>query len=1853
VTGSDWRGEVAGDLDDAGTDTGPGVARPPDEASAVEALFAGPGAARAALRAVNWSGTPLGPVRSWPAALRTTVRTVLASRFPMIVFWGPEYVQIYNDGFAPSLLDKAAAGRPGRESWSEVWDWVGDQLDLVALSGQADYFQDQLVEVIRRGFVEESYFTYSHSPIYSEDDRYAGVLTTTTETTDRVLAERRLDTLSRLATAGAGVQTLSEAFEMAAGALGHNPLDIPFALLYQVDESGTATLAGHTGLPRGDPAAPDRVELRGTGDVWSLAAALDGDEPVPLHDLTTRFPALRAGPWPERPEAAVLLALRPVTEGQPAGVLVAGLSPRLEPDARYREFLDLVAARVVASLGDAHTRESGRRRIELMTELDRAKTEFFANVSHEFRTPLTLILGPLEQLRSKVDEPELRAELDTVRRNGQRLGRLVDALLDFSRVEAGRAEARFEPTDMCAATEELASTFRSAMHRARLGFEVVCDTLDEPVYLDRSLWEQIVLNLLSNALKYTLTGTVGIRLSSADGAAVLRVEDTGVGIPEAEMGRLFERFHRVTQAHARSSEGSGIGLALARKLAELHGGTLTAVSTVDAGSVFTVTIPFGRGHLPADQVFEMAVAPTSRPAATGYLAEALRWLPTDRHDTDQRRADQPDGDQPAADRPPPALEAGRVLVVDDNADMRDYLNRLLTGNHFVQLVGDGRSALDAARADPPDLVLSDVMLPDLDGIALVRALRADPGTAAVPVVLLSARADQQAAMDGLAAGADDYLVKPFIATELLARLNGHLRLGRARRDAELRFRSMADALPTMMWVEEPDLRRVFVNRAWSEFVGGRDDGARADQGTGWRRHVHPDDLPGYLEARAAAEARGGPFELEYRLRRADGRYRWVLDRGAPLAGLTRVGGYVGGCMDIDTRHREEHRQRVLAALAEALTRDISLEARRTALAQTLVDEGLVDVVRLIDADESRPVAYAARLPEHRELVAALRGPWTHGTAALASGEPSLTMIDDDYLEASSPDPEQRDIRRRLGLNSVALIPMTARGRIAGLLGCGRSGSSPKLDEADFELLVEISERAAIALDNALLLELDQHTSQRLELLQRATAALSAAATPSQVADTTVTEFGRLLNTAAVGVWEMREDGTLDALNLGGWIPPVHQDWSSVPLDSPTPAAAAARLRQPVWLNGRADVRREYPHLEKLLIDRYRIPSVAALPLLVAGGCVGVIGVGFHEERRLTAAERGTALALADLCAQALQRAGLLAAENQARRAAEDLSKVVGGLSSAVTPAEVSRVILDYSGELGASGAVVMLRDGDELQLLGGTITGAATTMDLDAPHPLAHAARTGQPVWLANRSTLAWRERGFAPDEVELPVQVSVPLIAGWSVLGALGLRFDDGRLVSDPALRSRILTVAGQCAQALDRARLHQAEHEVAEVLQRSLLPVRLPRLARLAVAANYLPAASRAGGDWYDLLPTGDTRIAIAVGDVVGHGARAAAVMGQLRSALASTLLEGHSPAAALDRLDRFASRVDGALGTTCACLTLDWKTGELRYASAGHPPILLLEPAGPRFLDQTGGTVLGVRNRAPSVEANTVIAPGTTVLVYTDGLVERRQESLDVGLRRLARTAVSLSSREPEALADGLVELMLDDPAPLDDVAVVAVRLIPEPLCGRSALHRDAPREVWHAAARWSELAGLPDELVDQLRRTLGDAVSAACARADPGGAGVSGTAGDLGYEVARAADGGLDVAVRAGERTERFVLPPPGATTERLVTDPDKVPETARPAGKGRRIWSVAGDLTTDNVQLARTALHELLTHPGDLLIDLSRAGYLGSAAVGLLAEAVGWARDRNTGLSVRVSRGSFAERAIEITGLTGSLQIEWA
>jgi PAS domain S-box-containing protein len=548
---------------------------------------------------------------------------------------------------------------------------------------------------------------------------------------------------------------------------------LPFSAIYLVDPTGTrAVRKGLAGVGPEQPMFPEIVALDGDPSGWGIAEALRTGAPVVREGLPETFAALPTGDWDRPPTRAVAFPLARPGQAQPAGVLVAGLNPCRPFDDDFRGFVGLVASQIASAVSRARAYyEEERQRAEALAALDRAKTTFFSNISHELRTPLTLMLGPLAELLELGDAlpPHLREALTMAHRNGLRMRKLINSLLDFSRIEGGSERVHLAPVDLPALTRDLASAFRSAIEAAGLAYVVDCPPADRLVYVDRGMWEKIVLNLLSNAFKFTHEGTIEVSLRMRDGAAELCVRDTGEGIATAEHPRLFERFYRVEGARGRTHEGTGIGLSLVQELAKLHGGAVSVESAPGKGSAFTVRIPLrvaARHEAIADDAPDGA-------AMAPFVEEALRWLP------EAAPAIAPEGGGNAR-RP-------RVLLADDNADMRAYVRRVLASTCDVTAVADGVAALAAARQRPFDLVLSDVMMPGLDGFALLRALRAAPATALLPVIMLSARAGEESTGAGLAAGADDYLVKPFGAQELVARVHAHLRTSRLRKEAEERL----------------------------------------------------------------------------------------------------------------------------------------------------------------------------------------------------------------------------------------------------------------------------------------------------------------------------------------------------------------------------------------------------------------------------------------------------------------------------------------------------------------------------------------------------------------------------------------------------------------------------------------------------------------------------------------------------------------------------------------------------------------------------------------------------------------------------------------------------------------------------------------------------------------------------------------------------------------------------------------------------------------------------------------------------------------------------------------------------------
>jgi len=758
---------------------------------------------------MDWSKTALGPVETWPQSLRTSVSLCLSSTFPILIAWGPETIQIYNDSYRPICGAKhpESMGQNFRICWETALPVVGDKFTR-GQQGEGTYIKDQRMFLDRYGYLEEAFMTFSFAPIRDESGNVGGIFHPITETTDKMLSARRTQVLRELGSQTSKAKSLEEIRDVTIKRYDDFKLDLPFILIYQVNADGTAALlSGAAGLPVNTPLTPPEIDLTAPGNTWPLHEAQRTRGTVNVTGLTSRFGAYTCEPYEQAPENALVLPLYISGQDQPFGFLVTGVSACRALDQEYENFYELLVNTYNTAVSNVYAYEQEQKRAEALAAIDRSKTEFFSNVSHEFRTPLTLMLGPLEELKTLplYNNPAYRGNIESAHGNALRLLRLVNNLLDFSRVEADRVKAMYQPVDLTLLTADLASSFRSIIEKAGMDLLVSCRTLREPVYVDREMWEKIVLNLLSNAFKYTLQGAITVSLAEVNQHVVLTVSDTGVGIPAHELPHMFERFHRVSQSLGRTHEGTGIGLSLVHELTALHGGNITVESTEGQGSTFTVTIPFGKRHLPQELVSDQARVIDTTILKGAFLKEANMLL----NENGQPAAVADDGTNAEPSSYDPDTH---ILIVDDNNDMRDYLTRLIAPHFAVQTARHGAAALESIALQTPDLIISDIMMPVMDGKALLAALKGDPKTATIPLIFLSARAGEEARIDGLEAGADDYLIKPFSAKELMSKIRRQIRKSKAQEYAEQQLRNLVIQAPVAIAIYRgPDYRISIAN----------------------------------------------------------------------------------------------------------------------------------------------------------------------------------------------------------------------------------------------------------------------------------------------------------------------------------------------------------------------------------------------------------------------------------------------------------------------------------------------------------------------------------------------------------------------------------------------------------------------------------------------------------------------------------------------------------------------------------------------------------------------------------------------------------------------------------------------------------------------------------------------------------------------------------------------------------------------------------------------------------------------------------------------------------------------------------
>jgi anti-anti-sigma factor len=1099
-----------------------------------------------------------------------------------------------------------------------------------------------------------------------------------------------------------------------------------------------------------------------------------------------------------------------------------------------------------------------------------------------------------------------------------------------------------------------------------------------------------------------------------------------------------------------------------------------------------------------------------------------------------------------------------------------------------------------------------------------------------------------------------------------------------------RYRTLVTQAPVGIWVADRRGTTTFVNDQIAQLWGRP---AIELTGAGWADQVHPDDREAAMAGWAAAVRTGTVWDSTYRIVAADGTVREVRTSARPLRDPAgKITGFLATTADITEERRAEQIRRDVATEHAARKVSEAAAARLRAMVQGLA--------AIVWEAQWRP----DRGPDGRGV---LRFTFVSDRAEELLGHPAARWCDDQHFWPSIIHPDDRDEalaytgdRTAAGVDhDLTYRAVAIDGRVLWLHQVVHVVTGPGgAPVAAQGLTVDVTEQkraersAAILAETGRLVTQDGSAEERLADLARLV----------------VHELGDVAVVALVGT-----DGLLHRAAVEHDHPGVAEVLRSrTVVRLPPSLAEALTPGLPVVVPVTEEL------VRSAVADDAEARAWIALgarnglfvPLVVGDEVAGVLGfLNLGASRYYHHAEL-------DLAAELGRRASMMLTADRRRTRERRLQQVSADLASAGSVLEAARLLVARLPDfLGASGVSVYLADPERgLRLVHATgyaepVLGAYAVLRLDDPVPIAVATRTGEPVWIRNREEWArdWPKLVDQAIAADRHAGAALPLAAVGRVVGAIGLSFPTERTFPADE-REFVLALVAQAAPAFERAAAADERRLIAETLQKSLLPPTLPRLERLPLASRYLPGArgSQAGGDWYDVLPLDEGRVAIAVGDVVGQGARAAAIMGQLRSALSGYLLEGHAPEQALERLDRFAGRVPGATGSTVACLVLDPETGDLVWARAGHPPPLVAGPEGCRRLEDATGTVLGVRARPPYTAGAATIAPGESIVLYTDGLVERRGELIDDGIQRLATIAAGHHGLAPEALTDALLTGALDGshpssaasgaPDPADDVALIVARLVPAPL--RLVLPAEARvlRELRAAVLAWAVAAGIAEDDVYDLQLAVGEAAANAVEHAYRDRA-----PGPMSVELARDPDGAIaadvrdegswrpipedkgyrgrglelirDVSARmrlhhGPEGTEvRFTLPPTTPTAPQAAPAPATPaapgapgPATLRILGGAERggaaTVEIRGELDLAGVRGVGDELLACADAGGDLTVDLRATTYLASAGVALLVEADRRVRAAGGRLRALVSPGDVVRRALALSGVDGLLDV---
>lgn len=547
--------------------------------SAFADLFAGGGDMGALMRATDWSKTKLGPVETWPKSLRTMLGVVLGSRFPMLLWWGPDLLHLYNDAYRPILRDKhpASLAEPAAEIWAEVWDVAGPLARSVQEGGPATWIEDLQLFINSGAMQEETYFTFSYSPVPGDDGRVGGLLNTVQETTAKVQSERQIQMLHDVSARASHAKSETEAYRLVMEVLSGNELDLPFALLYSGDGR---LLASSRWRPDGDrPPSWPFAEVTRTGQevvIDALASAL-GDQRPPL------------GAWNARPEHGIVLPLFRGGEPEPDAFFVAAISPHRALDDRYRRFFRRTVDQVANVVAKARAYEAEMQWSKELEGANRELEAFSYSVSHDLRAPLRSIDGfsaaLLADNAAQLDA-QGREYLTRVRNATKRMAQLIDDLLSLSKIT--RAQLQRQQVDLteiaCKVLADLASRDPARTVTTQVAEGLVVEA-------DPRLLAVMLENLLGNAWKFTskqAAAAITVGREARDGETVYFVRDNGAGFSMEHATKLFAPFQRL---HAAADfEGTGIGLATVGRIVGKHGGRVWAEAQVGQGATFLFTL---------------------------------------------------------------------------------------------------------------------------------------------------------------------------------------------------------------------------------------------------------------------------------------------------------------------------------------------------------------------------------------------------------------------------------------------------------------------------------------------------------------------------------------------------------------------------------------------------------------------------------------------------------------------------------------------------------------------------------------------------------------------------------------------------------------------------------------------------------------------------------------------------------------------------------------------------------------------------------------------------------------------------------------------------------------------------------------------------------------------------------------------------------------------------------------------------------------------------------------------------------------------------------------------------------------